>query len=78
MLSVGDISDLLVAALVLAPASYVSTNLDNLLILSALLSRSASRAIVAAGFLMGNLATLLSGHPYVIQSGWDPSLCHGS
>ena len=81
MLSVGDISDLLVAALLLAPASYVSTNLDNLLILSALLSQSASRAIVAAGFLMGNLATLLadcSGHPYVVQSGHIRALdCRG-
>ena len=44
----------------MAPASYLSTNLDNLLILSALIAKAERRSTIVVGFLVANAAVLLA------------------
>ncbi len=56
----GELTDLALALLVLAPVSYAATNLDNLLLLTGLLGVAPTgRARVLIGFFAANLLVLL-------------------
>ena len=60
MTHLGELSDLLLGALVIGPVGFFATSLDNLLILGGLLAAGWKRSAVSYGFMLGNVWVMLA------------------